>query len=76
MLLSTIDILESILGSRPRSGSRRAAFNSLLVDVFLLDLQIVLGHQFLRRQSTKKYKIQLVKALRVECLINLPHKVL
>lgn len=67
MLLSTIDILGSILGSpRPRSGSRRAAFHSLLVDVFLLDLQIVLGHQFLRRQSTKTYKLKLIKIFKVE----------
>lgn len=47
MLLSTIDILDRF---KIHSGSRRAV---VLVDVFLLDLQIELGHQLLGCVSAK-----------------------
>lgn len=54
MLLSTVDILDrfQIVGDRIHSGSRRAA--ALLVDVFLLDLQIELGHQLLGCVTAKE----------------------
>lgn len=79
MLLSTVDILDrfQIVGDRIHSGSRRAA--ALLVDVFLLDLQIELGHQLLGCVTAKEgggEQLDQISWYIDLCIDDLPHQVL